>query len=152
MKLKAVLLIFFLSISSLYSQTDFINLQLEYSHSIQMGVSFSILFHISSDSDERIAMVYQRGDEVVWRKDIPKKKFDEICNAALKITAKDLSRHIQFGLDGATTRISFDDGSNNVSYSVWGLGSDAKNNSHKKFFKTVQMILETAGIKVPEFE
>ncbi len=151
MKLK-LLLIFFLSINSLYSQTDFTNLELEYSHSIQMGVSFSILFHYSIESDDSMTMVYQKDEEVIWRKEVPKKKFKEICDAALKITAKDLSRHIQFGLDGATTRISFDDGSNNVSYSVWGLGSDAKNNSHKKFFKTVQMILETAGVKVPEFE
>ncbi len=94
MKLKVILLIFFLSINSLYSQTDFTNLELEYSHSIKIGASFSILFHYSIESDDSMTMVYQKDEEVIWRKEVSKKKFKEICDAALKIIAQRLRNHL----------------------------------------------------------
>ena len=152
MKLKAIFLIFFLSVNSLYSQAIFPHLELEYSHSIVMDASFSVVFYPSSDFQEKVTMTYKKDGEIVREQDISRKKFDEIYNAALRIRAKDLSRNFKLILDGATTRLIIGDGLNYITYSVEGLTSSAKNNSHRQLFKTVRLILGTAGIKVPELE
>lgn len=145
-----VVLFFLFSNVFVFSQNEKLDrISLEYRHSIKRNSKIKISIYPSYTTQDGY-IVRSENNKIISEKEISNTEFKKIEKEIMKIKVKDLYNNFQFGVDGASTELSFGDTTNEITYKIWGLSKYDKNTSYKNFLKVTQVILKLADIKIDE--
>ena len=129
-------------------------IKLENSNAVLLYSGFEITIScIDNATEAHLTANYYEDHKLVKKEvEVSSKKFDLIVNQILKINNRDLVKDFSIGLDGATTSLEFGDMlTNTIKYRIWGLYKSDINTNYKEFLLAVQLILNTANIKIDDF-
>lgn len=124
------------------------------SNSILIYSAFEITISCDDDSYRGYltASYYENLKLVKKEIQISSKEFDSIVDQILKINNRDLVKDFSNGLDGSTTSLEFGNMMTNIiRYDIWGLYKTDINTNYRELLLTVQLILNTANIKIDDF-
>ena len=146
MKLKILLFFFFMSlaVNAQFDKIEIINFK--YSLNINT-VKISIYPSFSNRND---MILKSQVNDAVKEIQISKEDLKQLQEALININVKDLCSNFEKGLDGATTKISFGNFWNEITYSVWGLSKYDSKTPFKDFLIATELILKLANIKISE--
>jgi hypothetical protein len=144
----ASVILIILNIPLAHSQSNITRIEFENYNSIVIGSEIKILIYASSDNP--FATIEVTRNKKVSKSIISSEKFNEICNAILKVSPRDLFDESTIMLDAGSTKIHFSKGFDGFSYIVNGLEASDISTTRKEFLLATEIIIETANIKLSE--
>ena len=147
MKMRLLILAMLLSFCSYGQKNKINNIEFEYKHSWQ---NFSTKITIFSSRNNEPIILKTCIGEKCNDKTINQEAFDKVYNSIIVISPKNLIDSFEEGGDGAMTTIKIGNGSNKISYAVWGLNKEEPIVGSPDFLKAAQIILEVAKVKIDD--
>ncbi len=128
-------------------------IKLESSNSIMLYSAFEVTIEWDYANKAHLTANYYKGNKSIKKEiQISSKEFDSIVEQILKINNRDLVKDFSNGLDGSTTSLEFGTMMFNIiKYDIWGLYKTDINTNYRELLLTVQLILNTANIKIDDF-
>ena len=157
MKLKILLLILFISFSSIAQKSrniDFVNFKYNVSIVAFSEVEISIYENrtYNKTTYELEAKYFEHTKKKKKKIEISEEDFNKIIQSICKINNSDLVENFVSGLDGSTSELEF--GTfffNSIKFELWSVHKNQINSNLKNFIETIQLILEVAEIKIEDY-